>query len=89
MKLNYSYPVARKARTYSEARKAGKASRRVENTPKPALAAGEMRAKFSYYSFLHLLPYINSFLKIDRIFPKNHFAKNKFLYAKIIEVSAC
>ena len=87
--MTYNYPVARKARIYSEARKTGKASRRVENTPKPALAAGKMRAEFSYYSFLHLLPCINSFLKPDRIFPKNHFAKNKYLYAKIIGVSAC
>ena len=32
--------MARKARTYSEARKAGKSSSRAENRPKPTLAAG-------------------------------------------------
>ena len=38
--MTYNYPVARKARTYSEARKTGKASRRAENTPKTPLDAG-------------------------------------------------
>ena len=82
MKLTYNYPVARKARTYSEARKAGKASSRAENRPKHFWLPEELRGKISYYSFLHLLLYINSFLKFDRFFSIKSFCKTQVIVLK-------
>ena len=67
----------------AEAKKAGRASRRAEETPKPPLAAGRTACKNWLSSVFTLMTLHNEFLRVCRSVPKNHFAKNKGSYAKI------
>ena len=73
----------------AEAKKAGKASRRAEETPKPPLAAGRTACKNWISSIFTLVTLHNEFFRNLPNVPKNHFEKNKGSYAKNIGVLAC